>query len=429
MIRTESVMRRLIAKRAIAMLALGIWCALATASQAQTKLQVMYAFDRTTAEAHQEIKQRFEQDNPGITLEFQTAAQSYEEAAQKAIRGAMIGDVPDVTFQGANLMRALVDRNLAVALDPMIAADGGSEKLGYDPGMLRVGTLGGKLLGIPFAVSTPLLYVNVDLVKAAGVDMATFPTGWKDIVALGRKIDDPAHNTIGFYCQWDVTGNWMFQSLVFANGGSMMTPDEKAIAFDQPPGMAALETFESFAKAKMPNLPSSQARAAFIAGKIAIFADSSSNLGRATQSIGKSFIFRTLRFPLGAEDGRLPAGGNVAIVMAKDPERQKAAWKYVKFATGPIGQTIMANHTGYLPSNRIAVDTPDLLGTFYASQPNYQTNIAQVPILTAWYAFPGSNGIKIIDVIRRHTESVVTGKTTAAETMPRMAADVRKLLP
>lgn len=408
-----------------------VLCALiglaATAAHA-TNLQILYAFDRTTAQAHLEIKERFEKENPGITVEFLAAAQNYEDASQNVIRSAMIGDLPDVTFQGLNLVRGLVDRDIAVPLDPFIARDGGADKLGYDAGMLRAGGVNGKTFGIPFAVSTPIIYVNADLVRATGVDIDAFPTRWEDIVALGKKIEDPARNIIGFYCQWDITGNWMFQSLLFANGGRMTSPDEKSIAFDQPSGMAALTTLELFAKAKMPNLPSSQARPAFIAGKIGILADSSSNLGAAARQIGKSFELRTLRFPLGAADGRLPAGGNLAVMLSKDPEKQDAAWKYIRFATGPVGQTIMARHTGYLPSNSIAINTPELLGDFYKANTVFQASIAQVPLLTSWYAFPGPNAVKIIDVIKRHTEAVVTGKKTAAETMPAMTADVRRLM-
>jgi multiple sugar transport system substrate-binding protein len=412
-------------------LAISIVCGLigvsATAANA-TNLQILYAFDRTTAQAHQEIKERFEKENPGITVEFLAAKQNYEDASQSVIRSAMIGDLPDVTFQGLNLVRGLVDRDIAVQLDPFIARDGGADKLGYDASMLRAAAVNGKTYGIPFAVSTPLLYVNVDLVKSAGGDIDAFPTRWEEIVALGKKIDDPARNITGFYFQWDITGNWMFQSLLFANGGSMMSPDEKVIAFDQPPGKAALETLELFAKAKMPNLPTSQARPAFMAGKIGIFADSSSNLGAATRQIGTSFEMRTLRFPLGAADGRLPAGGNLVVMLSKDPEKQAAAWKYIKFATGPIGQSIMARHTGYLPSNNIAVNTPELLGDFYKANANFQASIAQLPIMTGWYAFPGPNAVKIIDVIKRHSEAVVTGRKSAAETLPAMTADVRKLL-
>ncbi len=398
------------------------------AHAADTTINVLYANDRTTAEAHEEIKAKFEAENPGIKVSFLAPAESYEAATQSLLRGALIGDLPDVVFQGQNLIRSLVDRDLAVSLNSFIDADGGADKLGYDAGMLRIGTLKNSYYAIPFAVSTPLVYVNLDLVKAAGVDPDKFPTTWDGMVDLGKKLNDPAKGVTGFYFQWDVTGNWMFQSLDFSNSGQMLSADEKTATLDNPAAIKSLETLESFAKAGMPNLPSAQARPAFAAGKIAIFGDSSSNLGKATAAIGKNFAFRTYRFPLASADGRLPAGGNAAVMLTKDAEKQKAVWKYIKFATGPIGQTIMARKTGYLPSNNIAIQTPDLLGDFYKSQPNYQTNIAQIPVLTGWYAFPGSNGLKIIDVIKGHLEAVVTGKKTAAETAPALNRDVQALL-
>jgi multiple sugar transport system substrate-binding protein len=116
------------------------------------------------------------------------------------------------------------------------------------------------------------------------------------------------------------------------------------------------------------------------------------------------------------------------MILAKDPDKQRAAWKYVQFATGPVGQTIMAKHTGYLPSNRIAIETPELLGAFYKERPNYQTSVSQVPLLAGWYAFPGTNSLKIIETIKKDLESVVTGKATAAGAMPRMASGVQRLL-
>jgi multiple sugar transport system substrate-binding protein len=54
--------------------------------------------------------------------------------------------------------------------------------------------------------------------------------------------------------------------------------------------------------------------------------------------------------------------------------------------------------------------------------------VDQVPLLTGWYAFPGSNSLKIIETIKKDLESVVTGKTTAAGMMPQMASDVQRLL-
>jgi multiple sugar transport system substrate-binding protein len=394
----------------------------------ETRISLLYPNDRTTAGAHNEIRALFEKENPGIKIELLAPAQSYEDLSQKVIRGAMINDTPDVVYQGLSLMRDLVDRGLATPLDPFFADAGGGAKLGYNGSMLQLGELKGKHYGIPFAVSTPVIYVNLELLKQAGIDLKDFPKSWDEIVALGKRLNDPAKGVIGFYFQWDITGNWMFQSLVFANGGRMTDEDEKKVAFDQPAGMKALETLESFAKAGMPNLPSSQARTAFAAGKIAIFADSSANLGKATTEIGDRFKIQVLPFPVPTTEGRLPAGGNLVMILTKDPDKQRAAWKYVQFATGPVGQTIMAKHTGYLPSNRIAIETPDLLGNFYKERPNYQTSVDQVPLLTGWYAFPGSNSLKIIETIKKDLESVVTGKTTAAGMMPQMASDVQRLL-
>ena len=408
----------------------GLACTMSSFVQAEDfKISLLYPNDRTTAGAHSEIRTLFEKDNPGIKIEFLAPAQSYEEISQKVIRGAMINDMPDVIYQGLSLLRGLVDRDLAISLDPFIAKAGGAEKLGYDQGMLRIGEQKGQHYGIPFAVSTPVIYVNLDLLKAAAsVGPNDFPKSWDEIAALGKRLDDPAKGVIGFYYQWDITANWMFQSLVFANGGRMMDEGETKIAFDQPAGMKALETLEAFSKAGMPNLPSSQARTAFIAGKLAIFADSSSNLGKAVTEIGDKFKFQTLPFPVPSAEGRLPAGGNLVVLLTRNPEKQEAAWKYIRFATGPVGQTIMAKHTGYLPSNSIAIKTPEMLGNFYKDRPNYQTSIAQVPMLTGWYAFPGPNSLRIIDTIKGHLESVVTGKSTAAKTMPRMVSDVQQLL-
>jgi multiple sugar transport system substrate-binding protein len=76
-------------------------------------------------------------------------------------------------------------------------------------------------------------------------------------------------------------------------------------------------------------------------------------------------------------------------MFARDPAKQRAAWEYVKFATGPVGATLMVKATGYFPANALPAKDPALLGDFYKQSPNHQTAIGQLPMLTAWYAFPG----------------------------------------
>jgi multiple sugar transport system substrate-binding protein len=179
----------------------------------------------------------------------------------------------------------------------------------------------------------------------------------------------------------------------------------------------------------MPNLGLAQARQSFVAGGIAMLADSTSYVAGAERQIAARFKFKTVRFPLPAPDGRLPAGGNVAMMFATEAARQQAAWDYVKFVTGPIGQTQMVSLTGYMAGNEIAVKQPDLLGGLYDKSLNHRTSIDQLPILTEWASFPGDNLLKIIEVIKSHTEGLVTGRRTAEETMPAPVKDVTALMP
>ena len=402
----------------------------ATAARAEVTLDVLYTTPGTFNALHQDLAKRFTEANPDIKVKFRNPVAQYEEAAQQILRDQITGRLPDVAFNGINQISLFVDRGLGAPLDAYATADGGLAELGYYPTLAALGKYNGKLYGLPFAVSTPVLYVNADLLAKAGADAAALPKTWPELVALGKDVEAKTGNgTTGLYYQWEQTGNWLFQSLVTSKGGRMLKADGCSIAFDDANGMWALKTLEAFGKSGMPNLGLGQARQSFVAGNVGIVADSTSYVAAAERQIGGRFQFKTVAFPLAAADGRLPAGGNVAMVFAKDAERQKAAWKYVKFVTGPVGQTAMVNLTGYMPGNEIAVKTPDMLGNFYAKSPNHLTSIQQLPVLTEWASFPGDNSLKIIEVIKHHIEGLVTGKRTAEQVMPELVKDVSGLMP
>ena len=50
--------------------------------------------------------------NPDVKVTFRTAYDSYEEGTQKILREAVTNQLPDVTFQGLNRVRILVDRDI-----------------------------------------------------------------------------------------------------------------------------------------------------------------------------------------------------------------------------------------------------------------------------------------------------------------------------
>ncbi|UZE49315.1 ABC transporter substrate-binding protein [Rhodopseudomonas sp. P2A-2r] len=399
-------------------------------ASAEIVLDVLYTTPGIFNLLQQDLAKRFTEQHPDIKIKFRNPAGGYEEAAQQILRDQLTGRLPDVAFNGINQIGLFADRGIGAPLDGFIAKDGGIDKLGYYATLAELGKWKAKTYGLPFSVSTPVLYVNADLVEKAGGTVETLPRTWPELIAFGKKAEaaaGPGHT--GFYFQWEQTGNWLVQSLVTSKGGRMLKPDGCGIGFNDDAGKFALQTLEAFGKSGMPNLSLGQARQSFVSGNVAIVADSTSYVAAAERQIAGRFKFRTVPFPLAASNGLLPAGGNMAMVFATDAARQQAAWEYVKFVTGAVGQTQMVKLTGYMPGSKLAVTEPELLGNFYKTSPNHLTSIAQLPVLTEWVSFPGDNSLKIIEVIKGHTEGLVTGRRSATETMPLLVNDVAALLP
>jgi len=400
-------------------------------AQTQTEVVLQYPYPELFTETHKQIAAEFAKVHPEIKVTLRAPYESYEEGTQKVLREAVTNQLPDVTFQGLNRVRVLVDKNIPAELDGYIAAEKDFDKQGFHQAMYDIGTASGKVYALPFAISLPIVYVNLDLVKQAGGDPNNLPTTWDGLIDLAKKVKALGPDTNGITYAWDITGNWLWQAPVFARGGSMLNADETKVAFDGPEGQFAMKQIARLVtEGGMPNLDQPSMRATFAAGKTGIHITSTSDLNKTTQMIGGKFALKTIAFPdVVKPNGRLPAGGNVVLITAKDKAKRDAAWEVVKFWTGPKGAAIMAETTGYMPPNKVANDV--YLKDFYEKNPNNYTAVSQLALLTKWYAFPGDNGLKITDVIKDHLNSIVSGARAKEPdaVLADMTKDVQKLLP
>lgn len=396
------------------------------ASAGPVTVSVLYAVPSNFSELQKEIAGQFMAEHPEIKIEFRPPAKDYEAGVEQILRGVLSQDLPDVAFVGLNQVRLLENRNLIVPLDDFASRDGGFQQLGYARSIIELGRVSNNVFTMPFAVSTPVLYVNEDLVRAAGGDIARFPKTWSGINDLARKINGLPGKPDGFFFQWDNSGNWLYQALVNSRGGNLVTPDGCKIAFDSAAGYWGLQTLQNFHEAGMPNLNWSQSRQAFDAGKLGIVAGSTSYVTTAAKLAKGRFSFRTMPWPDVVDGGRVPAGGTSAVVLRSSADKEQAAWEYVKFATGPIGQTLMAKYTGYMPSNGKAIDN---LEAYYEAHPELLTSVKQLQIVSRWESWAGANGLKIIEVMKNHVESVAIGRNGATEAMNAMKAETKALLP
>jgi len=398
--------------------------ALTTSAQA-VEIEVGYAYSALFDVTMERMMPEFKKAHPDIDVKFRATYENYEDGTNTILRESVAGDLPDVTFQGLNRQAMLVEKGIAKSLEPFIAAEADFAKDGYHEAMLELGTFNGEVYGLPYSVSLPVGYYNMDALRKAGV--TELPTTWDEVIENCHKLMEAGYKT-PMWWGWSVTGNWFFQALMWSQGEPILKDGK--VNFDGEAGLAALEQMKSlFRECDMPNLSAGDAGVPFNSGEVAMYFWSTSAVGAIERAKG-DFELKTGKYPgMGQTPMGLPAGGNSVMMVStsEDPAEVEAAWKFVKFATSGVGASLVAETTGYIPPNKAA---NDLLTDFYANNPNKYTAIEQSGLLRDWIAYPGDNGLAITQVLYDGMESIVTGDSDdMAALQEELVEEVNDLLP
>ena len=391
--------------------------ALATSSAhaQEVTLDVLYAFP-AFAKFHEPIAQEFMKRHPEIKIAFRAPAPTYDDGHQTMMRQAVTNQLPDVYYSGFHLLselaRTLAKRNQIIDLDPFLAADGKEfRQKNYSDRIVALGKVDGKLYGLPFNASSPIMYYNVELVKKAGGDPDKMPDNWDAVMALAAKIKAGSSDVAGLaYNVHDWPDVWLYHAMITQAGGVVVDGDRVPLGGPDI-GVQTLQRFRRFVSEDgMPLIDWDQSRQQFIAGKIGIFFDTPARLRQVTDLIGDKFTLKTAIFPIDNKaKGGLPTGGNAAIITTQDPKKQKAAWEFLKFVTGPEAQKIVVETTGYLPTNLRATG-PEFLGPFYDKNPNFRTVSLQVDRSVPWQGYPGGNSVRIWRAQREIITGIMRGE-------------------
>ncbi|MEL7347578.1 MAG: extracellular solute-binding protein [Pseudomonadota bacterium] len=403
----------------------------ATAALAEDKIVVEFAypyshlFDVT----YEAILPKFYEAHPNIEIKMRATYESYEDGTNTILREAVAGTLPDVTMQGLNRQAILVEKGIAKSLEPFIAAEADFAKDGYHKAMLDLGTFEGSVHGLPFSISLPVGYYNMDLMAQAGIESAEdFPKTWDEVIATCQKLREAGVDNPIFW-GWNITGNWFLQALMWSQGEA--TVEGTDVRIDSEAGLTALNTMQGiFDGCEMQNLEWKAALASFSAGEIAMMYWSTSALGAVERAQG-DFALMTAEFPgIAAAPQGLPAGGNSAMLVSasEDPAVLDAAWKWLKFITSGEGAADVARTTGYMPPNQAANEI--ILADFYKNNPNKETAVRQLPLLREWQAYPGDNGLAVTQVIYDGIEGIVTNEfEDMNELQEELDEEVQDLMP
>ena len=399
-------------------------------AKAETVLTVHYPMPGFFKDVMDNISKKFMEENPEIKIQFANPSATYEEGIQTIMRQAGTSEMPDITFIGLNRLRMVNERDIPVDLGPLVKADGNMAEQGFSENILKLAQVDGKQVGLAFATSNPIMYYNADLVRKAGGNPDVPPKTWDEVIALGGKIKALGDGNEGIDFRWQ-GDDWMFSALLFGAGGSMLNADETKVTFNDEAGQKAVAVLDKMVKeGGLPVLTKQAGEQAFAAGKIGFAFQTTGALRNTIKNVGDKFDLRTAQIPLiDPENGKLPTGGNAVVILTKDAEKQKAAWTFAKFAAGPYGASVVVPGTGYVPNNELAARSPEYLGNFYKENPLFQAGLSQMSRMIPWYAFPGTNGVKVTQTIVENLSRIVEQNAKPDEALNDAADEVKKLLP
>jgi multiple sugar transport system substrate-binding protein len=368
------------------------------------------------------LKEGFQKAYPNITIQsVEVAKGGYEALAQKILLGLAAGDPPDVGQVGYTYLRTMVESEACLALDDFMEADAGFDRNNLFPAMMGLGESGGKQYLIPIGTSTPTMFNNVELFTDSGLDVEKPPKSWANARAAAVKLKE--HDHMGIFWGWQITGNWIFQSMVENLGGKLANSAGTAVAFDDGTGLQALEYLADLTSNDL--MPKTdQGLSTFVAGNLGMWVDSSFQ----RVNTPKQAAFTVRMSPMPTPDGsppKVPAGGNGAMMFTKEASKQDAAWKFIRYIAETEGSRAVADNSGYTPANQKVIAD---LKRENADDINYKVVLDQAARVIPWYSWPGKNSGKIAQILKEMQEAVVYGEKSPKTAISEAAAEVNALL-
>ena len=220
-----------------------------------------------------------------------------------------------------------------------------------------------EYLGLPFATSTTITFYNQNILKSAGWD--SVPETFNDIIELKRDMEKVGLDvaSYGTVPNTPLLSNWLGQMGSYVvnnkNGSESMATELSCIENGK------LEEFMKEWKnlydeggVENKSLSTNQ----FVAGEVAVFTSSSSNVSSILEKVGDRFEVVAgpfLRVNEDAKYGASVSGSCLVMFDSQDELKKRASWEFIKYLTGKDIQAEFALSTGYIPSNIEALESDD----------------------------------------------------------------------
>ena len=304
----------------------------------------------------------FNKTHPDIQV-IATYTGNYDVTLQKIQASKLAGTLPDVAVTEISSVPVLAALGAAQPIDELIASSGDKKLLDrFWPSMLLNCTYGGKVYGVPFQRSTPVMYYNKDAFSEAGLDPERPPVTWDDLISVAQKLTTrEGERTTRWGIELPLEAfNWFYYALTYANGGETLSTDGTKVLWDEPKNIEALQFWHDLVnkyKVTPAYTPWNDGPQEFAAGKTAMVWHSTGSQAFMRQNV--KFHWGLGRIPRKIQFGP-PSGGGNMLMYATDPARKKAAWTFITWMSEAAQAARWSIASGYLATNIASWELPEM---------------------------------------------------------------------
>ena len=303
----------------------------------------------------------------GVILEFVA-----DDTGTKAETDVKAGQQVDIVQSGFAIIDGNRDNLGISAFEDVFQADEMEAHFeGIPENCLNLGRIDGKMYGLAFTFSTPMLYVNGDLLEEAGLDPTQAPKDWDEMYDWCVQIKE-ATGKYGLALSPSNSSGWVTDSILYSNGATVLNEDRSAVEFASEEGVKAFESWKRFYMDGVAvGGTDTEAMQAFAAGEAAMHIQSTS-VYTSFVSAAQTGGWTLYGYPMPGFDGNpsIPTNSGSAIVVRPDSEQKaQAIWEVIKYVTGDEGYTIITSEIGYLPLRPYLAEDENYLKGFVDENP------------------------------------------------------------
>lgn len=344
---------------------------------------------------------------------------SYDDTNLKTRAAIKAGKPPAVVIMSANFVREYVINGDVDPFDPLIEKDGKTAASYFDnfwPALKPNAVVDGKVFGIPYQNSTPLMYYSVDAFKDAGLDPEKPPETWADWLDAAKKLTkaDGSRWGIMFPGTYDYCG-WLTSAFVMQNGGQYYNHDYGGeVYYNAPSSLGALtmlDTLVNKAKVMPPGVSDANAcTSAFFAGRLGMMLLSTGSLSFVRDNMKSPYKVAFL--PKAIRNAAPIGGASLILPKGNAPERQAAAWTLINWLVSPETAGEWSRFTGYFSPRKAAYDLPEMQ-KFMADHPDAKIALDQLKFAVPW--FDTFNTVAVRKAMEDQVQAIFSGKVTPAD--------------